>query len=112
MASTVIYLNEDRVLVWLGASYTDATGTVQYLNSATITYAIKTVGGATVAGGTGTLDYVSGTNGNYRGVVESTVTADTVLSEGTQYNVWITLSQAPYDGFRKLVCRAEYRGST
>lgn len=74
-----------------------ATGS--YLNSATVTYVLYTGAGAAVSGGTGTLTYVSASNGTYRGTVESTVTS--TLTAGAYYAL-VTVVQSGYDGLIRL----------
>jgi hypothetical protein len=97
-----IFINADNEVSWTGA-----TANGSYLNSATVTYALKTITGATVSGGTGTLSYVAASNGNYLGTIESTVT--TLLTEGTVYLLQITLSQSSYNDFRQLEVVGTYR---
>ena len=60
-----IYIDEDNVIQWDGmADSTDST----YINDATATYAIKTLGGTSKA--TGSLAYVSGSDGKYQGTLD------------------------------------------
>lgn len=90
-----IFINADNNVTWTGA-----TGGGSYLNSATVTYALKTTSGTTVSGGTGTLSYVSASNGDYSGTIESSVT--TSLSEGAVYLLQITLVSGSYNDYRQL----------
>ena len=107
--ANVLFLNEDMTVTWSGATAT-VNGTTTYLNSATVTYSITDAAGTAVSGGTGTLSYVSASNGNYEGTIESSVLTTANFTEGRTYLVDITLSQSGYNGFRRLVCRAAYRG--
>lgn len=77
--------------------------TKQPVNNATITYALKDTLGSTVT--TGSLTYVSGTAGQYRGTIESTVA---VLNE-TEYVLEITASQGTRNGFWKISCEGRDR---
>lgn len=71
-----------------------ATGS--YLNSATITYTIRLAeDDSAVAGGTGSLSYVAASDGIYRGVTESTVTA--TLTAHAIYYAEYPVQQSSYD---------------
>lgn len=107
--ANVIYIGEDLTLTFTGASVT-VQGSTSYLNSATVTYAVKDATGTAVSGATGTLTYVAASNGNYEGTLESSVTTPANFTEGGTYIVEYTLSQSTYNGFRRMVCRAAYRG--
>lgn len=107
--ANLLYLNEDMNVTLTGASVT-VNGTTSYLNSATVTYSITDAAGTAVSGGTGTLSYVSASSGDYEGTIESSVLTSSNFTEGRTYLVDITLSQSGYNGFRRLVCRAAYRG--
>jgi hypothetical protein len=103
-----LYIGDDMVAAWTGAHYVDSAGATQYLNAATVTYTLRDSALAAVASATGTLAYVSASNGNYRATVESTVTE--LLTEGATYYLDFVLSQSSYNGRRRLKLRAEYRG--
>lgn len=106
MSVESIYIGEDHNVEWEGARDLNA-GT--YLNSATVTYELKDSDGDVLD--SGTLDYVASSNGDYLGVIQSTVTDD--LAENTVnnpfYYVEVTLSQGNYNGFRRLRFKARYR---
>ncbi len=91
MADTIT-LNSDKTLELSGARDA-ATGS--FLNAATVTYGLYTSAGVLVPSGTGTLTYVAASDGNYRGVIESTVTS--TLTTGQAYYALITLVQSAYD---------------
>lgn len=107
--ANVLYLNEDHTVRWDGATKT-VNGTASYLNSATVTYALKDATGTAVSGGTGTLSYISSSNGNYEGTIESTVVTTSNFTEGGTCFLELTLSEGLFNGFRRLVCRVAYRG--
>jgi hypothetical protein len=108
MDEDVLYIGEDNNLYWDGAAGTSSTtGATAFLNAATITYALKTAAGASVASGTGSLTYITGSDGNYVGAIQSTVTS--TLTAGAVYYLEYTLVSSPYNGFRKLKRRAKYR---
>ncbi len=102
--------------LWIGEDLNVAlTGLVDavsgsYLNTATVTFALKEDSGTAVAGGTGTCAYVSASDGNYRGILDSAITA--TLTAGQQYRVEITFDQSNYEGFRRLEYVAQYRGGS
>jgi hypothetical protein len=80
-----------------------------YLNSATVTYAIYLQGSGTpISGGTGTLDYVTASNGDYTGVVNSTVLTPTNVLEGYVYEIKGTLVQGNYNRVWKIYETALY----
>ena len=101
----VLYIGSDTTLTLTGLS---AGGS--YLNSATVTYAIKTAAGAAVTGGTGSYSYTAASNGDYTATVESTVTDD--LTDGALYYVEVTISSGSYQDFRRIPHRACYRTDT
>lgn len=107
--ANMLYFGEDHTLSWDAASVT-VNGTLSYLNSATVTYAVKDRTGTAVSGGTGTLSYIAASSGDYEGTIESSVMTTSNFTEGETYFVELTLSQSSYNGFRRLVCRAAYRG--
>jgi hypothetical protein len=98
MACT-LYIGAD-----LTVEYNDATAGGSALTSGTCTYALKDSTGTSV--GTGSLSHSSG--GDYSGVIESTVTS--TLSEKGYYFLEVSFSQSPYNDFRRIQYRAEYRG--
>lgn len=72
-----------------------------YLNSGTVTYAMYyTADDSAVSGGTGSLSYTAASNGDYLGVVESTVTS--TLAIGVQVYIIITFSQSAYNDVRRV----------
>lgn len=100
-------INSDVYVEFLGAR---DSADDSYLNSGTCTYALylapTTPGGSrtAVTGGTGTLSYVAASNGNYRGVIESTITG--TLTKGLPYDVVITFVQGNYNREKVLLYRA------
>lgn len=56
------------------------------------------------------MDYVENSNGNYLGVLPSTITAD--LEDGEEYYALITATGGGYDDVRKILGRAAYRERT
>jgi hypothetical protein len=103
MAIEPLYVGCDMDLAYLGArAALDNT----YLNSGTCTYDITDQTGTSI--GTGTLTYDAGSSGNYRGVIESTVT-DTV-TEDAYYTLTITFVQGGYNDERVINLIGAYRG--
>ena len=102
MASNIIPIGADASIAYSGAQDLDGN----YLNAATVTYALKTVTGTTVT--SGTLAYLGGSNGNYRATMQSTVTS--TMTPGAEYRLEITFAQGDFDDFRRLPVWAQYRG--
>lgn len=108
------YRGNDMVLLLSGfASSTSSTGS--YLNSSTgITVSVwksattGTIGNRIV--NARNMPYVSGSNGNYRVVVQST--ESTGISVGSQGLVIFKATHAGLDGEWRLPLRGEYRRST
>ncbi len=106
-----LLMESDNLIKLSGAHDEDMEPTDQdyYLNSATVTYGIYLQGSGTpISGGTGTLTYVTGSNGNYEGVVNSTVVSPTNVSEGYVYEVKGTLVQGNYNRVWKIYETAVY----
>jgi hypothetical protein len=98
----VLHIGADEDVFYNDAQLaSDATA----LTTGTCTFVVKTRSGTTVSGTSGTASHVSG--GDYRGVIESTGTAN--LSEGAEYWLEITFAQSPYNDFRRIPCTAKYR---
>lgn len=100
-AGSALYIGADMDVEYTGAQ--DREGT--FLNSGTCTWQLFTAAGVSVA--TGTLTYDTGSDGDYYGVIESTVTAG--LTADAPYYVIITFVQGAYNDSRKLNSRAAYR---
>ncbi len=101
-----IPIGADAEVAYEGAS-TVRRGTVTYLNSGTVTYALKDAAGTSL--GTGTLAYDSGSNGCYYGTVDKVVTV--LLTPDTDYYVEVTYTDGSgNDDFRRRQYFAEYRG--
>lgn len=102
MAIDPLYIGADMDLGYSGA--VPAAGG-SYLNSGTCTYELKDSDEEIVA--SGSLAYVALSDGNYAGVLESTVTED--LTADAPYSLEITFTQAGYNDFRRIPLRAAYR---
>lgn len=79
-------------------------------NDGTVTAVVKDSAGATVAGSSTAMSYVTGTNGLYRGYIASTIS----LTEGSTYYLEITASSPgppAANGFRRITCLAQYLGA-
>lgn len=66
----------------------------QYVNNATITWTLKDGSGNTVSGGTGTYNYVSGSNGEYQTVVAAAVSS--LLQNGSAYTLSSNVTATGY----------------
>lgn len=87
---------------------TGLTGGGAYLNSATVTYTLKSPAGETV--GSGSLTYTAESDGDYTATVESTVTG--TLTATFRYKVCVTISQSSYNDYREVYTTAYLRGLT
>lgn len=103
---SILYIGNDRYITLSGLN--DAADN-SYLNSATVTYAIYEANGTAVSGGTGTLSYISASNGNYRGIIDAAITA--TLTAEAAYYIAITATQGNYDGLFRIDCTARIRGT-
>lgn len=101
-------MSVDRIYIGcdMEAPYEGATADGAYLNAATVTWELFTAAGVSV--GNGTCAYVASSNGNYLGVIESTVTA--TLTPGRKYRLVYTLVSGSVNDARRLDCVAAYRG--
>lgn len=87
---------------------TGMSGGGSYLNAATATWTLADNSGTTVT--TGSLSYVSASNGNYSGVIDAATTG--TLTEGAVYTLTVTFAQSGYDDKRRLRLSAAYRQDT
>jgi len=105
---TMIYIGEPNDVVIEGLE-NDETG--DYINDAVITAEVRTSGDSPTAGdrvgGVFNVEYVSESNGNYRGTFPSLDASE--LEERTIYYVWIT---AVATTLRRIECIATYRSKT
>lgn len=94
---TDIIIGDDFTLRLNGMRDPDAAAGV-YLTTATVTFELFTAAGVSVS--SGSLSYTAASNGNYRGVIESTVT-DTLTSGGLYYVIFV-LVQGAYNWTDRL----------
>lgn len=101
-----LYLYNDNVIEVTGLRDSNAATGV-YLNAATVTATIKTRSGTAVTGVTFpvTLDYVTDSNGDYRGTVDAAL----VLVEGGVYWVEVTIVSSTLNGHLRKQVVALYR---
>lgn len=104
-ALSPLYIGSDLDLKLTGMS---AAGTGAYFNSATAGWSLADLNGTSV--GSGTLDYVAASNGNYAGVIGSDVTS--TLNDGDEYVLTITFTEGDYDDERVFNLFAAYRQQT
>lgn len=103
MALDPIPIGGDYALTLTGLS-----GGGAFLNSATVTYELKSPAGTTV--GSGTMTYTAASNGNYAATIESTVTE--LLTANYRYKLCVTISQSSYNDYREAFTTAYLRGLT
>ena len=75
----------------------------EVINDATVTYTLKTTGGATVT--TGSLTYVADSSGSYRGTIESSVS----LTAEQEYRLTVTAVHGTINGEWTIPCKAQTR---
>lgn len=112
-AVTDLYIGETMSPTWDGLTGTNTLGATGYLNAATVTFVLYESDRTTaVAGGDGTLSYVTASDGDYRGTLASTATA--ALTPGAVYWLkYVAVNGSPaYRGERWEKCRARHRGKT
>jgi hypothetical protein len=83
--------------------------TESYVNDATVTFTLVDSDGSNVAGAINVaMPYVAGSNGRYQGTLDSTVNLG---SPGDEFDLEITAVSGALNGFRKVRCRADYKGA-
>lgn len=103
--SLALYVGEDMAIQMIGLR--DAI-TGSYVNDATMTYTLKTAAGVAVTGASAiSMAYVAASDGNYRGTMDAAVSG--TLTNETVYYLEITVSGSV---FRRIKCKAEYRGAS
>jgi hypothetical protein len=100
-----LYINEDNAIRW-DAAKRAAAGT--YINSGTGTWELLDADLNLLV--SGSLSYVSSSNGRWQGTIDKTDVDD--LVEGAVYYVDLTLTDGSgADGFRRIECVAQYHGA-
>lgn len=102
MAIQTIHINEDNLI---RIDLLRLSSNNNYVNSGTLSWNLKDSDDVSL--GTGSLTYVSGTNGRWHGAIPSTVTDG--LTEGAIYYLEVTMANEDgADGFRRLELVAGY----
>lgn len=102
MSCEQLNIGEDNN-VWALKMRADDDG--DYLNSATVTFTLTTSSGANVSGAVNvTMSYVTGSDGDYMGVLGKAVTA--LLTPGAFYFLLINVNSQ--QGYRKIEYVANY----
>jgi len=87
------------------APYEGAFAGGVYLNAATVGWELLDAAGSVL--GSGSCAYVAASDGDYLGVIESTVTA--ALTRGRPYRVRYTLASGTVNDVQQVECVAAYR---
>lgn len=95
-----VHVGEDNLIEW---DKLTLASNASYVNNATVTFALKSEAGATLA--TGSLSYVAGSNGKYQGTLDRAAVA---LVAGTLYYLELTATRGADDGFRRIRSLARY----
>jgi hypothetical protein len=99
-----IFISCDNRFTW-DQMVNSSTGVV--IPDAAPTFLLKASDGTTtVSGSTGTMTTIAGKNGGYEGVLPSSVS----LTADATYYLQITTSVNGLDDFRRIECKAKYRG--
>lgn len=101
MAISPLYIGCDHTITLTGL-----TGGGAALTTATVAYAIKDGTGTSIA--TGSLTHSSG--GDYSGTIESSQIT-TITATGQTYYLELTITQSPYNDFRRIKLTSTYRES-
>jgi len=103
MPNEAIYISADNLVSWEGMVN---ESTDEYINDAVVTFTLKTVAGVAVTGASAiSMTYQTASDGNYHGILESTVT----LTADTQYYLEIiATSGGTLVGFRRWPVVARY----
>lgn len=108
-----LHIGEDNIVFW-GDRDTPGSGLYDrvsgaFINDAVMTFTLKNSAGVAVSGATAvTMDYITGTQGCYYGVLEDGVT----LTENATYYLEITATgSGDRVGFRRLEYQAKYHGA-
>ena len=102
-----LYISEDNTIQWGGL----ADGiTAAYINDATVAFELQNLDGTVFESLTAqAMAYVAASDGIYRGTIDNAKTA--LMTDGALYYLEMTAS-GTVDAFRRLTCRAVYRGLT
>ena len=100
-----LHINEDNdiILDELKKSHAET-----YVNDATVSFQVTDVDGTVMAGPT-TMDYVTDSDGQYRGVIDKTDAAS--FADDTAYYVECTITSGDFNGYRKVELKAQYHGA-
>lgn len=98
-----IYINADNTVTLNKVKDLDGV----FLNAGTCTFVLKTKKEGTVVH-TGTLTYVTSSDGKYQEVIDASVTAG--LVESDYYYLDVDFAEGSYDGYFRLEVQASYRG--
>jgi hypothetical protein len=101
LGTGVIYIAADMNVDYEGAQ--DADG--NFLNAGTCTWTLYESDGTLIA--TGSLTYVAASDGDYRGVIQSTTTDD--LEADVPYYVVVTFVEDGFNDSRRIDTFAAYR---
>lgn len=108
-----LYIGEDNLVEWgdpdiPGSGLYDRNAGV-FVNNATMLFTLKNSAESAVSGATAvSMDYVPGTHGCYRGVLEDGVS----LTENATYHLEVTATASgDRVGFRRIEYVAKYHGS-
>jgi hypothetical protein len=106
-ADDKLWIGSDNYLTFKGARDSEALPGV-YLNNGTVVATIHSNSPTgTQIGSSIPLDYVPGSDGDYVGVIDRSLTL--TLTEGVTYFIVTIFNEGSYDDMRVLEVRAEYR---
>jgi len=106
MSIPTLYISEDNRFRITGLKDVEED---EYVNNATGTWEVQTRTGGSIEGASGDMTYLTGTNGNYVGYMDSAVAA--LLTEVGRYRVIISMTSDGRDLYRLLSVPAAYHGT-
>ena len=108
-----LYIGQDNIVFWGDPDVPDSglydNSLGSFINDATLTFQLYQSDGTTaVSNGSGSLSYITGSKGCYKGVLED----DAATTENTEYVLQITATASgDRIGKRRLRYFAEYQGA-
>jgi len=100
-----LYVNEDNDIVLDGLKKSVAD---TYVNDATVTFQVTDSAGTVMVSPTA-MSYIADSDGKYWGVIDKADAAS--FADGTSYSVECTVTSGTFDGYRKVILKAQYHGA-
>jgi hypothetical protein len=102
----VLFINADNLIRWDKAKN---KRTDEYINSGSGSWVLKDSDDDETEIATGTMTYMTGTNGRWHGIIDKDDVLPADISLGRTYYIEITLTgPSDEDGFKRIECIAAY----